>query len=107
MAVTSGLRRALTCCIRTGVGVVSNAELLQDQPPGDLRTFLSTSFDRGEAVETAFRDAGGSIIVRTTAGDVTAVGFTVDEAQRIVLYVEGSKTGSVELRLAIPHSITH
>lgn len=107
MAVTSGLRRALTCCLHTDIGVVSNAELLDGQPEGDLRTFLSTSFAQGDAVETAFRDAGGSIIVRTTAGDVTAVGFAVDEAQRVILYVEGSKTGSVELRLAIPHSITH
>jgi hypothetical protein len=69
--------------------------------------FLSTSFPNAEAVETAFRDAGGSIIVRTIAGDVTAVGFSVDEAQRAILCVKGSKTGAAELRLAIPHSITH
>lgn len=107
MALTAGLRRPLTCCIRAAVGTISNADLLEGQPSGDLRTFLSTPFAHAEAVETAFRDAGGSIIVRTTAGDVTAVGFTVDEAQRVILCVEGSKTGSVELRLAIPHSITH
>lgn len=107
MAVTSGLRRALTCCLHTGIGVVSNAELLDGQPEGDLIMFLSTSFPTAEAVETAFRDAGGSIVVRPTAGTVTTVGFAVDETQRVILVVQGGKGGSAELRLAIPHSITH
>jgi hypothetical protein len=107
VAVTFGLRRALTCCVQAGVGTISSAELLDGQPAGDLRMFLSTSFPNADAVETAFRHAGGSIIVRTIAGDVTSVGFSVDETQRVVLCVKGSKTGAAELRLAIPHSITH
>jgi hypothetical protein len=107
MAVIFGLRRALTCCLQTQAEIVTNKELLEGQPAGDLRMFLSTSFPTGEAVETAFRDAGGSIIVRTIAGDVTTVGFSVDDAQRVVLCVRGSVGNTVELRLAIPHSITH
>lgn len=107
MAVTFGLRRALTCCLHTGVGIVSNKEMLDGQPAGDLRMFLSTSFPSGEAVETAFRDAGGSIVVRPTAGSISAVSFSVDETGLPLLAVTGAKGSAVELRLAIPHSITH
>jgi hypothetical protein len=107
VAVIFGLRRALTCCLQTQAEIVTNKELLEGQPAGDLRMFLSTSFPTGEAVETAFRDAGGSIVVRPTAGTVTSVGFAVDETQRIILVIRGSAGNTVELRLAIPHSITH
>ena len=107
MAVTFGLRRALTCCLRTEAGLLSNETLVSAQPSGDLRTFLSATYKDGEAAEAAFRDAGGTIIVRATAGEVSAVGFTIDEAGRLCLSVTASKGCTVELRLAIPHSVTH
>lgn len=107
MAVISGLRRTLTASICANPGVLSNAELLEGQPSGDLRAFLSCSYANGDAVETAFRDLGGTIIVRATAGDATAVGFTTDGQGKPCLAVKGSDRSSVELRLAIPHSITH
>jgi hypothetical protein len=107
VAVVSGLRRALSASLRVSGAEVSSAELLLGQPDGDLRTFLSLSYADGEAVETAFREAGGTIIVRAVAGDVTAVGFTTNEANKPTLSVQASKGSVVELRLSIPHSITH
>ena len=107
MDVTSGLRRALSASIRTSAGTIPNNVLLAGQPEGDLRAFLSSTFGSADAVEAAYRSAGGTIIVRATVGDVTAVGFNVDEAQRVVLCVSGSEASVVELRFAIPHSITH
>jgi hypothetical protein len=107
MDVTFGLRRALTCCLRSGPGVLSNETLVSGQPDGDLRSFMASKFKDGEAAEAAFRDAGGTIIVRATAGEVSAVGFTIDEAGRLCLSVTAPKGSAVELRLAIPHSVTH
>ena len=107
MAVISGLRRALSASLRVSGAEVSSAELLFVQPEGDLRTFLSLSYVDGEAVETAFRNAGGTIIVRATTGDVTAVGFTTDGQGKPCLSIVRSEGSVVELRLSIPHSITH
>lgn len=107
MAVVSGLRRALSASLRVSGGEVSSPELLLGQPEGDLRSFLSSSYVDGEAVETAFRNAGGTIIVRAVAGDVTAVGFNTDATEKPCLSVVCSEGSIVELRLSIPHSITH
>lgn len=106
MALTFGLRRALTCCLRTEAGLLSNEALLTGQPDGDLRSFFSASYATEDEVERAFRDAGGSIIVRPVAGEVTTVGFVL-EGNKPGLRVAGGKGCIVELRLAIPHSITH
>jgi hypothetical protein len=107
VAVISGLRRALSASLRVSGAEVSSAELLFVQPEGDLRTFLSLSYVDGEAVETAFRNAGVTIIVRATTGDVTAVGFTTDGQGKPCLSIVRSEGSVVELRLSIPHSITH
>lgn len=107
MDVTFGLRRSLTCCLRSGPGVLDNETLTSGQPDGDLRSFLSDTYKDSEAVEAAFREAGGTIIVRATVGDVTAVGFIVNEANKPSLSVQATKGSIVELRLAIPHSVTH
>lgn len=107
MAVVSGLRRSLSASLRVSGGEVASGELLLGQPDGDLRTFLSLSYADGEAVETAFREAGGTIIVRAVAGDVTAVGFTTDATGKPCLSVVCFERSVVELRLSIPHSITH
>ena len=107
MAVISGLRRALSASLRTSESEVSSVDLLAGQPDGDLRSFLSLSYADGEAVEAAFRNAGGTIIVRATAGDVTAVGFTTDGQGKPCLSIVRPEGSVVELRLSIPHSITH
>ena len=107
MDVTFGLRRSLTCCLRCCPGVLTNETLVSGQPDGDLRSFLSATYKDGEAVEAAFREAGGTIIVRATAGDVTAVGFSANDTGKPVLTVQASEGSTVELRLAIPHSVTH
>jgi hypothetical protein len=87
--------------------VLASETLLSGQPEGDLRSFLSAAYIDGEAVEAAFREAGGTIIVRAVAGDVTAVAFQTNETGRPVLSVFASEGSAVELRLAIPHSVTH
>lgn len=108
MDVIYGMRRPLSAslCVK-GSGDVSNAQLIDGQPSGDLLSFLTTSYPNGDAVEVDFRNSGGTIIARATAGDVTAVGFTTDVSGRPVLSVSTSEASVVELRLAIPHSITH
>lgn len=107
MDLTFGLRRALSCSLRCGPGVIENRVLLDGQPDGDLRSFLSSTFADEASVETAYRNAGGTILVRATSGEVSAVALSVDEARRVVLRVSASEGSSVEMRLAIPHSITH
>lgn len=108
MDVTTGLRRSLSASLLVkGGGLITNEQLLAGQPAGDLREFLSLNFIDGEAVETSFRNFGGTIIVRATVGDVTTVAFTTDAAGRPTLSVNATEGSVVELRLAIPHSITH
>jgi hypothetical protein len=105
--VIFGLRRALSCSLRCKAGTVENRQLLEGQPEGDLRSFFSSTHTDDESVESAFRNAGGTILARATSGEVSAVALSVDEARRIVLRISASEDSSVELRLAIPHSITH
>lgn len=110
MTVTSGLRRALSASllVQDAGGDVDNATLLAGQPEGDLRTFLSRTYADHEAVETAFSDAGGTVVARVAdAGEapVDAVALDVDGAHLPILRITGGGTGTLlALRLAIPHS---
>ena len=109
MTIRHGLRRALSASVTLtdAEGIVANADLLHDQPPGDLRTFLSRTYASGEAVEDAFRDAGGTIQVRTRAlgKPVEALTLDVDNDRHPVLFLVGGGMGTVlDLRFAIPHS---
>lgn len=107
MVLTFGLRRALSCSIRCEAGTIENRQLLDGQPDGDLRTFLSSTYASENDAETAFRNAGGTILVRAVSGEVSTVALSVDESRRVVLRVSASEGSLMELRLAIPHSITH
>lgn len=108
MDVATGLRRALSASLcAKGTGIITNEQLLAGQPVGDLRDFLAMNYIDGEAVETSFRNFGGTIIVRATVGDVPTVAFTTDATGRPILSVNATEGSVVELRFAIPHSITH
>ena len=109
MTPRHGLRRALSASMTLvdAEGIVGSGDLLHDQPAGDLRTFLSRTYASGEAVEDAFRDAGGTIQVRTRAlgKPVEAVTLDVDNAGLPVLFLVGGGAGTVlDIRFAIPHS---
>jgi hypothetical protein len=110
MTVYHGLRRALSASllVSDAAGVLENATLLEGQPDGDLRTFLSRTYADGPAVERAFCDAGGTILSRVSesgALPLTFLALGVDAAGRPVLNIGGGGKGTMlALRFAIPHS---
>lgn len=110
MTVYHGLRRALSASLLVydAGGVLDNATLLEGQPEGDLRTFLSRTYTDPATVERAFCDAGGTILLRVTDAGALPVGFLalgVDATGRPVLNIGGGGKGtSLSLRFAIPHS---
>jgi hypothetical protein len=110
MTVYHGLRRALSASllVTDAAGVLENAVLLEGQPEGDLRTFLSRTYADGAAVERAFCDAGGTILSRVGAAGGAPVDFValgVDVGGRPVLNIGGGGKGTLlSLRFAIPHS---
>ena len=110
MTVYHGLRRALSASllVSDAAGVLESAVLLEGQPEGDLRTFLSRSYADGATAERAFCDAGGTILLRVVEAGATAVAslaLGVDAAGRPTLNVGGGGKGTtLSLRLAIPHS---
>lgn len=113
MTFVNGLRRALSSglLLVDAEGDVPHDWLLDGQPSGDLRNFLLAQHDAvsgGEAVEDAFRDAGGTILLRTLrVGTVRAEGitFVTDDQGRVTLRVLGGGKGTdLAVRIAIPHS---
>ena len=110
MTVYHGLRRALSASllVTDAAGVLENAVLLEGQPEGDLRTFLSRTYADGAAVERAFCDAGGTILSRVAAAGVAPVDFValgVDAAGHPALNIGGGGKGTLlSLRFASPHS---
>lgn len=113
MTLINGLRRALSSgfILVDAEGDVPHDWLLDGQPSGDLRNFLLAHHDAvtgGEAVEDAFREAGGTILLRTLrAGKTRAEGitFSKDDQGRVTLRVLGGSKGTdLAVRIAIPHS---
>ena len=110
MTVYHGLRRALSASllVSDAAGVLESAVLLEGQPEGDLRTFLSRSYADGATAERTFCDAGGTILLRVAEAGATAVDFLalgVDAAGRPTLNIGGGGKGTtLSLRFAIPHS---
>lgn len=110
MTVYHGLRRALSASllVSDAAGALENAVLLEGQPEGDLRTFLSRTYADGGAVERAFCDAGGTVLHRVAeagAASVDFIAFGTDGSGRPVLNIGGGGKGTVlSLRFAIPHS---
>lgn len=110
MTVYHGLRRALSASllVSDAAGVLENTVLLEGQPEGDLRTFLSRSYADGAAVERAYCDAGGTILSRVAEAGAAPVAFValgVDTAGHPTLNIGGGGKGTLlSLRFAIPHS---
>lgn len=113
MGMVNGMRRALSAslALTNARGDVSHDWLLDGQPVGDLRLFLLNRHAPcadGEIVEDAFRNAGGTILLRTTRADgprVDGLTFVVDTEGRIGLRILGGGEGTdLSLRIAIPHS---
>lgn len=110
MTVYHGLRRALSASllVSDATGMLENAVLLEDQPEGDLRAFLSRTYADGVTAERAFSDAGGTILSRVAeagAAPVEYLSLGVDAAGRPLLNIGGGGRGTtLSLRFAIPHS---
>jgi len=110
MTIYHGLRRALSASllVQDAGGVLGNDVLVEGQPEGDLRIFFSRTYASGEAVERAFSDAGGTILLRVAEAGAAPVDFLalgVDAAGRPTLNIGGGGKGTtLSLRFAIPHS---
>lgn len=113
MTLVNGLRRALSSgfLLVDAEGDVPHDWLLDGQPSGDLRNFLLAQHDAvsgGGTVEDAFRDAGGTILLRTLrVGKTRAEGitFVTDDQGRVALRILGGGKGTdLVIRIAIPHS---
>jgi hypothetical protein len=111
MATTFGLRGANSASLQQTGGneVVANVALIATQPAGQLLTFLSTTFANDAAAETAFRNAGGEIVIRATAGtDPVAATFAWTAAAAVpALTIASAAADNVfELKIRVEHSIT-
>lgn len=83
-------------------GTVSGDLLLDGQPNGRLRNFLTSSFDTTEKIADAFLAAGGSLIVRTRFGKgPKAVGWTVKDGMPALSFSGASKGAKVEVKVLI------
>jgi len=94
--------RSFGVVLASASGIVTNDLLLENQPNGRLRNFLSASFDSEDVCADAFRMGGGSLVVRTRAG-VPPMRVRVGlKDGKVVLRFEGSKANTrVEVRMLI------
>jgi hypothetical protein len=115
MAITLGKRGANSLCFKQTGGneTISNADLrtlTTNQPAGQMLTFLSAVYGSGDLAETAFRNLGGYIVVRATAGtDPVAATFKygVDGGGLPTLVVAlAAADNEFEVKMAADHSIT-
>jgi hypothetical protein len=83
--------------------VVDRPLLVSAQPTGRLRNFCMSIFETDDAVEGAFRNSGGSVIVRTRAGvGPHRVRWVRSEDGFPALVFEGGERGAaVEVKLLI------
>jgi hypothetical protein len=83
-------------------GVVSNDLLIDGQPNGRLRNFLTSSFDTTEKIADAFLAAGGSLILRTRSGKgPKAVGWVCKDGLPALSLSGGSKGAKIEVKVLI------
>jgi len=115
MAITLGKRGANSLCFKQTGGneTISNANLrtqTTNQPAGQLLTFLSAVYADGDAAELAFRNLGGYIVVRATAGTdpvAATYKFGVDGATLPTLVVASAAADNeFEVKMVVDHSIT-
>lgn len=115
MAITLGKRGANSLCLKQtgGAETISNADLRTNtttQPAGQMLTFLSANYGTADLAETAFRNLGGFIVVRATAGtDPVAATFKfgVDGANLPTLVIaDAAANNEFEVKMVVDHSIT-
>lgn len=114
MAITVGKRGANSLCFKQTGGneTISNANLLTQtttQPSGQMNTFLSATYNDGDAAEAAFRALGGYIVVRATAGtDPVAATFKFGAATSVptLVVANAAADNEFEVKMVVDHSIT-
>jgi hypothetical protein len=110
-AIVNGVAFARSCTFQTdgtGAGdVISNAQLVAATAKGDLATFIATPRATAAAAETAFRNLGGLISYRVTAGTaVTYVGWTVDGATLPTITISaGGADTVIEWKIELAHTV--
>lgn len=113
---TYGLTKSLTQTVAVTMpattGTLTNAQLIANSlPAGVLKTFLSTSATNDAAAETAFRNAGGLILVRQTGGTASPVFPTVawrastSVPSLDVVIAGGASNETLEISVTVPHSV--
>lgn len=81
---------------------ISVEELLRDQPNGRLRNFLSVKLVETDDADTAFRNVGGTVLVRTRSGKRPDRVRWIVKDGALALRFEGSKKGTkIEVRLLV------
>jgi len=81
--------------------LLSEDDLLGGQPNGRLRAFCSAVFHDDDHVATAFRDAGGTVVVRTREGQFPTVRWIVKDRKPTLSLAHSKKGTKVELKLLI------
>jgi hypothetical protein len=110
--VVNGSSFARSCTFQLdcqGAGdVMTNAQLLLAAPvAGGLRTLLTPVYANAAAVETAFRNAGGQLTARLTAGTaISTLGFGVDGGGLATLVIgAGDATTFLECKIELAHTV--
>lgn len=100
------LSRAMNLLLAADDVVVENWCLHENQPTGGLRNFLVRQYPNAAAVEQAFADAGGSVLVRATSGGAPpVVAFRTDANGYPILSLKGAKTPAFcEVRILLAES---
>lgn len=94
--------RSFGVVMASASGTLSNDLLLENQPNGRLRNFLSATFESEDMCAEAFRMGGGSLVVRTRAGAPPKRVRVCLADGKVALRIEGSKANSkVEVRMLI------
>ena len=108
----NGLAFARSCTFQldcTGAGdVMTNVQLLAAASvSGALRTLLSATYANAAAVETAFRNGGGQLTARLTAGTaISTFGFGVDGGGLPTIVIGlGDATTVLECKIELAHTV--
>jgi hypothetical protein len=92
------------CVVLSGAReVVDRPLLMSAQPSGRLRNFFMSAFETDNAVEDAFRNGGGSLIVRTRdgIGPRRVRWVRLEDGFPALVFEGGERGAAVEVKLLI------
>lgn len=105
--VTVGFRKPSSrnfCVVLSGAREVVDCPLLVSaQPTGRLRNFFMSSFETDAAVEDAFRNGGGSLVVRTRlgVGPKRVIWSRSLDGSPALVFEDGERGATVEVKVLV------